>query len=58
MTWQNREMSSEAPLTSFRKLATSSRLTVSAVETAPSIEADHLLAAHGFTDGSILVPLI
>ena len=58
MTWQNRDDdSSSAVLASFRRFNTSTTLNVSAVESTPSIESDHLMAAHGFMDGSILLTL-
>jgi len=57
MTWENRCKVKDASLKSIRRFLTPSTLNISAIEATPSIEDQNLLAAHGFSDGSILVTL-
>ena len=57
MSWINQRDQVDASLISVRKFVTPSTLNVSAVEKTPTIEDQYLLAAHGFSDGTILVTL-
>ena len=57
LSWINQCDQADATLLSVRKFVTPSILNVSAVERTPTIEDQYLLAAHGFSDGTILVTL-